>query len=488
MPSRVLRPTFGLVALAAVLFGGCSEEPPRWNVLLVTLDTTRRDAVGCYGRPGATPRLEQLAAEGVRFDLAISTSGFTPISHAAILTGRDNRNHGLRVSAGAGLDVLPSGTPTLATILREHGYRTFAFTSAFTASSRYGFDQGFDVFDGPGGPETDPRRWDLPHLQRRADDTTDRALARLSTVEEPFLLWAHYFDPHDPFHVPPPEELPNPVPLTPDGLLYESPELYAAEVRFLDRQLGRVLDALRSSGAYDRTIVVVVADHGEGMGDHGWPYHGILYQEQIHVPLVVRVPGGGGVREVDELVRTTDVVPTVLDYLGLLEPGRHDGATLRPLIEGRADAPRVAVADAVNGYDENCDIPFRRPADDFLYCATDGRHKLIYRPSQVERSELFDLAADPHETRNLFAPDAEPAVRLLRALAERAGFVLDRPRARLDPWTTAALESLGYVGARAPVDPAWSFRCPEHRDAATSPGGRCPICAAPSVPFVRPKG
>ncbi len=481
--------------MALVLFASCTllvscgrNGAARWNVLLVTLDTTRADAIGCYGAAAKnTPHLDRLAAEGTRFDLAISTSAFTPISHASILTGLDNRHHDLRVIAGVGLDLLSNTVPTLATILRENGYRTSAATSAFTASSRYGFARGFEVFDAPGGFEVDPRNWDFEHLQRRADDTTARVLAGLTATKEPFFVWAHFFDPHDAFLMPPPEHLPEPLPRTSSGLLYMSDELYRAEVGYLDHQIGRILDELRRTGAYDRTIVVVVADHGEGRGDHGWPYHGIVYQEQIRVPLLIRVPEGESGGVVDRLSRTIDVAPTILDHLGLLEGRQFDGASLRPLMEGQDDPPRIAVADAVNGYDENCDIPFRRPLDDFLYCATDGRWKLIYRPAHAEQSELFDLVADPREAKNVFSPDAEPTIRMLRELAVRAGFVVDRSRARLDPWTTAALESLGYVGATHPAEPIWSWRCPVHRSVVSRRPGPCRICDEPTVPFVQPR-
>ena len=484
-------PLTSLSAVLLVLAAGCSRVPqPRLNVVLITLDTTRADALSCYGAPaGSSPRLDELSAEGTRFDLALATSSITPVSHASILTGLDNQRHGVRViSADSGFRLRP-GVPTLASVLREQGWTTAAVHSAFPVSSHYGFERGFDVFQ---SIEADFRVdehghfWDTKTFQRRSDETTDLAIDWLRGAREPFLLWVHYWDPHDPARVPPEEELPADLPRGQGGWIRPSRELYALEVRFMDRQIGRLLDALRATQGWERTLVVVIGDHGEGLDDHGWWGHRLLYQEQARVPLLVRVPGTEHRAAVPELVRTTDVYPTVLDYLGLAAPAAVDGRSLRDLMEGRGDATRVAYADQLNGYDLNSAISKYRPHDEFVYAVVEGGWKLLWRPEHPAESELFDLAADPREQTDLFELRPDQALRLKRLLAEKA------------PWVTApflpeggggdvsaaarALSALGYTegGARG-AGPRWAWTCPEHGEVRSADPRPCPRCGAPAL-------
>src|SRR5258706_3993209 len=266
----------------------CSRED-RMNVVLVTLDTTRADFLGAYRRPGnPTPNFDAVAVEGTRFDLAISTAAVTPVSHASILTGLDNGKHGLRVlSAKSGFRLRPD-VPTLATVLHEHGYRTGAVHSAFPVSSTFGFRNGFDVFESVEGElrgEGPHRTWDVAKFQRRSDDTTRIALDFVKAAKEPFFLWVHYWDPHDGVRVPPKELLPkNLWRKGVDGETEESRELYAAEVSYVDAQFGRLVSALRERAELEHTIFVIVADHGEGLGDHGCGHHRIIYHEEIRAP------------------------------------------------------------------------------------------------------------------------------------------------------------------------------------------------------------
>ncbi|MBL8862776.1 MAG: sulfatase [Planctomycetes bacterium] len=445
------------------------QAPQRWNVVVLTLDTTRADFLGCYGRPGdPTPNLDALAALGTRFDLAIATASVTPVSHASILTGLDNREHGVRVLSGMCGYALKRGTPTLATILKAEGYATAAVHSAFPVSAYFGFDEGYDVFESfegvIGRSQAGTMSWPLTELQRRSDDTTAIVVEQLAALDEPFFLWVHYWDPHDPVLLPP-EEWTRNAPRGPRGELVMSRELYGAEVSYLDAQIGRLFAALQASGEWDRTLVVVVADHGEGLGDHGWPFHRILYQEQIRVPLLVRVPGLASTPAVPEVVSTVDIAPTVLDYLGVRPPRAMSGRTLRPLLEGRPDAPRTAFADQINGYDLNAAMLKSRPDDDFLYAVVNGSWKLVWRPNRPEKSELYDLSADPGEMHNRFADEPGEVLRLQKLLA------------RHGPWVTAPchepdatgvdreaalkiLEGLGYAGGGEPIEPRWGFLCP----------------------------
>lgn len=490
-----------LTATLQLCSAGCSRGPseekgePRWNVLLVTLDTTRADFLGPYGRPPDwTPNLDRLAARGTRFDLAIATAAVTPVAHAAILTGRDNPGHGLRVLyAGSGYR-LPDAVPTLATILKQHGYSTGAVHGSFPVSGFFGFERGFDHFDDveaaifPTGEGGTHRSWNVGRFQRRSDEVSDRALRFLAEVEDPFLLWLHYWDPHDTAKLPP-EDF---APAQDRSGLNEERATYAREIRYMDGEIGRVLDELERRGLSERTIVVVVADHGQGLGDHDWGGHRILYQEQIRVPLLFVVPGHTLEPEVGALVRTVDILPTLLDYTGLALPQPITGLSLRGLMEGRAEEGRVAFADQINLFDLNTLILGKRPLDDLVYVAMDRQWKLTYRPLHPGKSELYDLTRDPHERQNRFAEEPAQVLRLERLLAEQRPWVLEPFLGSGDENERAsaleALGSLGYVGDEegevASVE--WSWICPDpaHAERRDTPEP-CSACGGARIPVAR---
>ncbi len=483
------------LCLALLGPGACTPHEARWNVLLVTLDTTRADALGCYGADtSATPNLDALAARGTRFEQAIATSALTPVSHASILSGLQNPEHGLRVlSAGSGFR-LPAEVPTLASVLHDAGYATAAVHSAFPVSAWFGFERGFDRFEsfdtsleGAGGE----RQVNVLAYQRRADETTSLVLDWLARRTQPYFLWVHYWDPHDAWKLPPAEYLPADLPRDAQGLPRESRALYAAEVRFVDHEIGRLLEDLRARGDLEHTLVVVVGDHGEGLGDHGWWHHRLLYQEQIRVPLLVAVPARAPTAPVAAQVRTIDIFPTVLELLGVRAPRPVSGRSLVPLLEGRAEAPRTAFADQINGYDRNASLVRERPLDDFLYAVLREGWKLVYRPAHPEASELFDLAHDPHELANRYGAEPDRVRTLLVELA------------RQNPWVTApfpeaapaegvrrarnVLQGLGYAGndQAAPPASAWRWICPLHPQQVSEQNRPCPQCSGPRVPAAR---
>jgi arylsulfatase A-like enzyme len=492
------------IAVAALLSActGCSRAAKRPNVVLVTLDTTRADALSCYGAPqGSTPSLDALARSGTRFDLAVSTAALTPVSHASILTGLENQQHGLRVLAAPSGFRLRSDVETLATALKAEGYATAAIHSAFPVSAHFGLQRGFDVFESfaVDGAGADPASWDVDALQRRSDETTDLALAYLKDAREPFFLWIHYWDPHDALRLPPTESLPRDLPQR-DGKLVPSRELYAAEVRYLDQQIGRLLAGVDAGRAAGDSLVIVVGDHGEGLGDHGWPFHRILYQEQIRVPLIVRAPYPSGARiqrAVPDVVSTVDLFATVLDYAGSKRAAPPSSHSLRECIEGRAAAPRIAFADSIAGYDLAVGATGRRmvdnrPLDDFLYCALDAEWKLIYRPAHPAASELYHIASDPKERNNRFAVEPEQGTRLLAALADAQPWVT-RPfeSDAADPDADAArsaLAALGYAGGEHDVGPSagdWEWVCPRHPDERSAAPQPCQQCGGRRVPVAR---
>jgi arylsulfatase A-like enzyme len=476
---RSPRPLLAGLSLLLPL-AGCGEAPdsagPReWNVLLITLDTTRADRLGCYGREGATtPGLDALAEDGVRFETAISTAGITPMSHASILTGRNNYSHGLRVFHGELGHRLPEGVPTLSGLLAERGWRTGAFVSAYPASQAYGLEQGYQDFDC--GLEDTLGDLDLSrqqrhssnwedatrnNTQRRGDATVDEALAWLEEHGQrgPWHLWLHFFDVHDLSLVPPVAYARergvtyDPSVSSKDVAVRDA--MYDFELGYLDAQVGRVLQHLRDTAQYESTLVIVTADHGQGLSDgvrnHGWLLHRLLYDWSIHVPLLVKLPGPeAAVRRgqvVPELVRSIDLLPTVMEVLDLAPPPGIDGRSLLGLVRGELDEPRLAYADALNLEDSHSPGP-RLPAgqNDNLYAVRDQRWKLIWHARRPQDSQLFDLQEDPGELSNVIADHPDEVKRLLRFLEERDAFRLVPAGSGGAGPDRGALEALGYTG------------------------------------------
>ena len=451
-----------ILVIAPALFVGllcCSRTPtaptPGLNVLLITLDTTRSDHLGCYGYAEATsPRLDGFAKSGTLFTNAYSTASVTPVSHASILTGQYPYKHGLRVLHGLSENRLPEGAVTLAEVLRDAGYETAAFISAFPAGSRFGLDQGFRSFDEAflEGPVDrivgSDGKVNTGKNQRRAADTTDIALDWLARAPEPFFAWLHYFDPHDARIVPPPEFLMQ-YPVPAGSVSYRLKRLYDIEIRYMDQQIGRVLDALDASGLTADTVAVIVSDHGQGLGDHDWWAHGILYEEQIRAPLIIRAPGLPAGRRVQHLVRTVDIAPTILDLVGL-DPGllgHADGVSLVPMLEGESSDPGyVAYADSVNMLTYGSAVGKPDVKNDMLFALTNGRWKYIHHLIHEDESELYDLARDPHELSNLYAVRTDQVERWRKDLKAR-GFQPDHSQGRgqMSPEDMERLRSLGYL-------------------------------------------
>lgn len=456
-----------IAALSLVsLKSGVLVRRSRYNVLLITLDTTRADRFSSYGYAlPTTPNMDGIAATGVRFERAIAQSAATPISHASIMTGLYPYHHGVRVIAGASSFKLPDHLPTLAGLLQAGGWRTAAFVSSFTASPYYGFQRGFQHFDSgiesdlQGVLRPDPAghmAWNMVENQRRSDATTDRALQWIGENPGPFFIWLHYWDPHD-LRVLPPEKfihdfapqlprgyprrlfyLPNGHPADPRRMLYD------AEVRYVDSQIGRLIGKLKATGSYQQTLIVVVADHGEGLGDHNWCCHRVLYQEQIRVPLILRLPGGPSGKVVPDLVRTVDILPTVLDWLGIDPIAPLDGRSLRPLLEDKPDPPRLAYAEQLNDIDSNWQVK-DKPEDGLLYCMMDRTWKLVYRARNPDSSELFNLRDDPAELKNLFHTHRGEAEKLRLELERSTSLLVEAANPLTDPAVRERLRSLGYV-------------------------------------------
>ncbi len=453
-------PPFGPVGVA---------DPPAWPaprvVLLVIIDTLRADHVGAYGAAsGSTPALDRLAGTSFVFDQAAATSSWTRSSIASILTSRyPGSLHVLGRNDAIAADAL-----TVAEAVAARGWRTAGVFSNGNASPELGFAQGV----------TDVR---TPRLVRgypgdfqkfTAEGVTAEAIAALRAWHDggeraPLFLFVHYIDPHGPY-LPHPELMPEPEPpgrfsgARPDldrldrtwasrlipADLARIKHLYEGEVRYCDRWVGRLLDALGALGVADRTLVMVTADHGEGLWDHGRRGHGVdLYQEQIHVPLIVHYPGmtAADAARVAEPVSLLDLAPTILAASGIERPGAFEGHDLTPLTRGRARPSALGYVYAEMDLDGRSFESMRV-----------GTSKLIRRRSGwralLKADELYRLDVDPGERDDLSRGDRALVRRLLAAtdrwdaaIAARRGNHPTMPLRSLSPELHEQLRGLGYV-------------------------------------------
>lgn len=399
-----------LAALAAlVVLVGCGAPAPSWPdapVVVVSIDTLRSDHLSAYGyRAGSTPTLDALAKTSIRFERAYTHAPLTLPAHASLFTGLLPAEHGVRDNLGYALD--PSKTPTLARRLKDRGYATGAFVSSFVLRGSSGIADGFDVYDDAIEAGTNPGE-----AQRSGFETLRQANRWLTTLKgRPFFLFFHLYEPHAPY-----------IPPDPFRERFAG-NPYDGEVATADAILGGLIDGLRREGAWDRAIVVVLSDHGEGLGDHGEDEHGLfVYRTTLQVPLFVKLPAG-------ERGGTTDAVPAGLGEVAPTLLAAIAGGEGRSLLDpGRPPLPvfsETAYPRLHFGWSD-------------LASAIDGRRHWIQAP----RPELYDLEADPGETNDLAAGDAGGDL----AAFARAHRVIPEPPSPLDPQARAKLASLGYLG------------------------------------------
>ena len=452
--SRLLLP---LLLLAAC---GGSTEPPgsggrpvRPSVLLVTLDTLRADHLGLYGYfRDTSPRLDALAEKSVVFERCTVPMATTLPSHVSMLTSTWPLEHGVlaNVAHGGKAFSISPGLEPLSAVLADAGYATAAFVSAKPLRPNSGIDAGFEDFDDPGGPE------------RSGGETVDRALAWLADRDErPFFLWVHLFDPHSPFT--PPEGFRGrftaderleawlaerevaAVSRRPGGAVVPTtPSIddYDAEILYTDHQVGRLLDALEEGGLEDSTAVVVLTDHGEGLGQHGEPGHGRLWEEQVRAAWLLRVPGLEP-RRVAAPVSTVDAMPTLLARVEIpgVERFLAQASGVDVLAGGFTGRAQLSQTSARL-------IQFGQPV---VHALTRGRWR--YHALGPDGEALHDLEADPHELVDVSSEHPELVAELraeLEAMVEdqtRRGAELGAGEAvDLDPDTLRALRDLGYTG------------------------------------------
>ena len=406
-------------------FGGAAPM----NVVVITLDTFRADRIGAYGAARVeTPHLDRLAREGVLFEQAMTTAPLTLPAHATIFTGRYPPVHGVRDNGGFFLN--PEEV-TMAERLKAVGYTTGAVVGAYVLDSKWGVDQGFDSYR----DDFDLSKYraiSLGAIQRPGNEVVDEGLQWIgSNAGSRFFAWLHLYDAHTPYE--PPEPFRSRYPDRP----------YDAEVAFTDSQVGRVIAFLEERQLLDKTIVVVVGDHGESLNEHGEASHGFfIYEAATRVPFIVRAarPELRG-RRVKDVVRTVDLLPTVFDLLGTPAPGEMDGRSLVPLMTG------VQTELGLEAYAESL-YPLHHYGWSDLRALRSGRFKLIAAP----RPELFDIEQDPNELNNLFDQRRALGERMLARLREiEAEFARQQKPTQgpveVDPEARARLAALGYVGS-----------------------------------------
>jgi arylsulfatase A-like enzyme len=411
-------PLVGLLALAC---GRAEVRGPR-SAVLVTLDTTRADALSCYGNPEATtPHLDALAREGVVFDAAHTVVPLTLPAHVSMLTGLFPPRHGLRDN-GAG--ALPESAETLATRAQAAGLATAAFVSSVVLDEDFGLARGFARYSVPERRGAAER---AHGAERPARATIDAALAWLAEQDpaRPFFLWVHLYDPHHPYA--PPAEFAG---------RFSSP--YLGEVAALDHELGRLFAALRARASWDETFVLALSDHGEAFGEHGEVSHGVYcYQTTLRIPWIARWPASARTRapgtRTDELVSVVDVAPTLVEALGLEPLAGVDGTSVfaRPGAPGRGVYFESYYAYLNYGWS---------PLAGWM----DARGKYVHSAEP----ELYDWKADPGEARERSGERPAELERYRGAIAR----VADAPALAVAPLGAGdehleALQALGYAGA-----------------------------------------
>ncbi len=419
------------------LAAGCGQKQRRNNLILVTLDTTRADRLGCYGYTNNTPALDSLAARGTLFENTYTCIPITLPAHATLLTGLLPPEHGVRMN---GENALPSSITTLTEQLKDEGYETGAFLASYVLHRKFGLDQGFDEYD-------DQWMSDAPavsaiQMQRKGEYVIKSATNWLEQVKnEPFFCWIHLFDPHSPYD-------PHTA-LFGDTYIHHA---YDAEIAYMDMQIQKLIDYIDHHKLGEDTLIVVVGDHGEGLGDHHEQEHGhLLYNSTIHVPLIIVEPGKPAGKKVNRPVSFQDIYCTMLK--------ETIGQSVDCEVEGNTLTANQTASTAKNHtvYSETY-VPYYEFGFSPLLSLTDERWKFI----QTTKPELYDLHHDPKERHNCISQHIEQAERLQSALEN----LIEEKTARTvkSAQTTESdrqiLSSLGYIGG------SYQGNAEEHRQLA----------------------
>jgi arylsulfatase A-like enzyme len=478
-PSRAGYPHLFATAIAGLLFPvltACvdgsvpsKEDGVARHVIVISLDTTRADQLGFYGnRAVKTPRLDALAAESIVLEDLMSVVPTTLASHVSLFTGRYPQSHGVPRNGF----MVNEENLMLAEILRRKGFVTAGFTGSFALDRRFNFAQGFEHYD-----ERFDRHADLEgrtQNERIAESVTAAVLDWLDSTRLPerLFLFVHFFDPHAPYEAPPPfdtlydplgrEGLPPQHDVARDGLVPVGTKneiadrlarQYAAEISYMDQNIGRLLDGLRERDILTDALLVVTSDHGENFWEHGAVFdHGwSTFQTTMRSVGILRLPGERGVgRRIESLVATIDLLPTVLAYLGIPVPEGIDGEAIE--LEAPWRAPQRAVFGQATKPWQEVETDPRWTNMNKARCIRQGRYKLVQVPyAQIEA--LYDLQADPLEQNNLLAvggSEVEGLATELRRRLEAWAAAANPLPSRFEPSqleeTVKRLKALGYLG------------------------------------------
>ena len=416
----------GLAAVGGWRYARASA-PVSGPIIVISIDTLRADHLPVYGYTNVkTPAIDALAADGAVFERAYSHAPQTLPAHASILSGRLPFETGVRDNVG--FTVKP-GERLLPQMLRERGFTTGGIVSAYVLRKETGIGQGFDFFDGempPGSPELP-----IGQVQRDGGESEQIAEHWLDSIgTSRAFLFLHLYEPHKPYA--PPERFAAYAP-------------YDGEIAYADEIVGRLVKYLKSHQLYDRATIVLLSDHGEGLGDHGEQEHGLfVYDEAIHVPLIIKQEANAGAgRRIPDLVQHIDLVPTILDLVKAPGAGNLRGRSLKPVLEGTGKLPPATV------YSEALYARYHFGWSE-LTAVTDERYRYIKAP----REELYDLARDRREQTNIAEERPQPR-QALRGALDRvlAGVTIQAP-SEVPADARERLQALGYVGAQTQVSTA----------------------------------
>jgi arylsulfatase A-like enzyme/Flp pilus assembly protein TadD len=393
----------------------------KWNVLLITVDTLRSDRVSAYSdKYIKTSHIDWLASKGLIFSRAFAHNPLTLASHVNILTGTTPLYHGISDNAGYKLE---DRFLTMAEFLKERNYSTAAFIGAFPLDSRFGLNQGFDVYDDNYGTRNP---LEFFYVERRAEKVINPAIEWLKKQKERWFCWVHLFDPHQPYLPPAPYEI------------EFRDDLYSGEVAYVDDQLGRLFSFMGKNHLLEKTLIVLTADHGEGLGDHGELTHSYFaYNSTIHVPLIIYIPDSSGLsgNKIEENVCHTDIFPTICEVLGYRSPDHIQGESLIPIINGKERRNPSIYFESMSPYLNRGWAPLKG----FI----NGNLKYINLPIK----EVYDLKSDFQELNNIAEKSDLKRLRISLQRLERGlkGKNIMKRRQVIDRETTARLKTLGYV-------------------------------------------
>lgn len=413
------------------------------NVILISIDTCRADYLSCYEFPlDTTPTIDAIAQEGMLFKQTVSPVPFTLPAHCSMLTGKTPPYHGVLDN---GLFTLDKDNLALAEILKERGFVTGAFVSSYILDSKFGMDQGFDTYNDDFVSDRNP----IGIEERRGAETTDLALHWIEKNQgEKQFLFVHYYDPHLSYDPPAPFD----SKFTGAKLFKDLPPeqamtyaTYAGEIAYVDHCIGRIVAKLKDIGQYESTLICITSDHGEMLGEHGERTHGyFVYQGNIHVPLVFKVPGRQKALKIQQTVGLVDIMPTICSALGIAMEHEIQGKDL--LAYGDNDNPypgRYLFSQSLE--------PTKYKANPLLSVISD-RYKYI----QTTRPELYDFQKDPYELKNLIQQEPKRARlmegELLRIVEDAKSKNKEAKAEGMDAETVRKLASLGYVGSKIEDD------------------------------------